>query len=225
MKRIIAAAIMAAVVLLMLQAVALADAEEFGQEITIGDECSFTIKSVKSYDVFFNQESGSTKDWLVVSFELLNWRTDQFFVKTETKAQIIYDDDFEFEADYLWPNPVGTYYMKSYNETIYVYYIDEHGGIYSNGDDMNYGLEKLCLKIYSYERFYDPLKDEYVATVDSDPNDPDHYVSMDSSKTILDPLVERTYYYVFLVPDLVAEEEGNRELIFTVCGEEYSFRF
>ena len=210
---------MAAVVLLMLQAVALADAEEFGQEITIGDECSFTIKSVKSYDVFFNQESGSTKDWLVVSFELLNWRTDQFFVETETKAQIIYDDDFEFNADYLWANPLGTYKADD-SMMFYIFAIDDNGEFYTSCYKNNDSLETPILnrESNSLDTYYNPISDCWE-------NEKATYISKDGSKTILDPLVERTYHYVFLVPNLVAEEEGMRELIFTVCGEEYAFRF
>ena len=49
--------------------------------------------------------------------------------------------------------------------------------------------------------------------------------SLDGSKTVLDPLVQRTYHYVFQVPEIVAEDEGLRVLTLTVNGTDYQMRF
>ena len=47
----------------------------------------------------------------------------------------------------------------------------------------------------------------------------------DSSKTALDPLVERTYHYVFAVPEIVARDEGLRVLTLNIGDAAYQMRF
>ena len=224
MKRLIAISIFAACVLLVFQFTALADTGKIGKEYTLDGECTFKVKSAKGYDVFFNQESGTTKQWIVVSFELLNWRDDLFYVKTETKAKVIYEDNFEYNPDHLWANPEGTYYQSGGKNWIYVYLMDDNGKIYCNKTDNGGGYVNTTIDFSGYIQIYNPEKMTFYTKKDG-PDTKWQYNSIDLSKTILDPLVKRTYHYVFLVPDLVAEEEGARELIFTVCGEEYSFRF
>ena len=210
---------------LLLQAAALANTGKTGTEYTIDGECTFKINSVQAYDMFFNQDSGTGKQWIVVSFDLLNWRTDSFYVKTETAAQVIYDGDYEYEPDHLWPNPEGSYYSQNAKDTLYIYEMNESGQILSNGTDSGNGYAKTEVTFHSgYARMYDPINNVFYYWKDG-PENPWSYQSTDSSKTVLDPLVERTYHYVFLVPDLVAEDEGLRELVFTVCDEEYYFRF
>ena len=208
-----------------IQSMAFADTGKIGKEMTIEGECSFTIKAVRSYDVFFNQESGTSKQWIIASFELLNWRDDSFYVKTETNAKIVYDEDFEYESNYLWPNPEGTYFRADGDEWLKVYLMDDNGKIYTDGEDANGGYATPRIKYHNgYERKYNPI-DVCFEYENEGPNNSKTYKSQDSSKTVLDPLVKRTFHYVFLVPDIVAEEEGLRELIFTIGGEEYSYRF
>lgn len=232
MKKIMRALCIALCLVLLLQSVALADTGKIGQQYIVDGECSFTVNSAKEYDVFFNQESGSAKQWISVSFDLLNWRTDSFFVKTETEAKIVYDDDFEYEADHLFPDPVGSYrFNKDGISFLYVTAVDDNGKIAKNaikgsGSSWFFDLyddSSTYTDIYvsfggSALYHYDPINDAFIW-------EDKVFESTDSSKTILDPLVQRTYHYVFLVPDIVAEEEGARELIFTVAGEEYAFRF
>lgn len=222
--------------ILFFQVTALADTGKIGKEYTIDGECSFTVKSANAYDVFLSQSSGQSKEWIVVTVDLLNWRNDLFYVKTEAKANLVYDDDFKFEVNYLFPDPVGSYrFNKDGVSFLYVTYVDDYGRISKytkkgNGSSWSFDLyddTSTYQDIYvnfgkswgvSAVYHYDPLKDAYVW-------DDKAFESTDSSKTILDPLVQRTYHYLFLVPDIVAEEEGARELVFTVCGEEFSFRF
>lgn len=223
MKRIVS------LVLIILVAVtwssAFAESSKLGKEYTMDEICTFKVKSAKSYDVFFNQDSGTSKTWIVISFEVLNLKTEPFYVKTETSAQVIFDDDYEFTPDYLWPNPEGTYFRSDGNEWLNVYLMDDNGRIYSDGDDANGGYANPKIRYHNgYERNYNPVGVYF----DYDNEGADHshtYKSQDGSKTVLDPLVRRTFHYVFLVPDLVAEEEGSRELIFTIGDEEYSYRF
>lgn len=194
-------------------------------EMTMEDICSFTVKDVKVYDVFMNQQSGSSKQFIVASFDLLNWQTEQLFVKAQTDAKLIYDEDFEFEAAYLWANPEGAYYRTDGEQYLYIYKMDENGKIYSNGTDNNGGYVNPSVKYHSgYVRVYDPINVSFYHVEDGN-DSVKAYRTVDSSKTVLDPLVERTYHYVFLVPDIVAEDEGLRELIFTVEDSEYSMRF
>lgn len=223
MKRIISLLIVIMVCSLSLSAAA--ESNKIGREYTIEEECKFTVKSAKSYDVFFNQDSGTSKTWIVISFEVLNLRTDSFFVKTETDAQLIFEDDYEFSPDYLWVNPEGSYFRSDGSEWLNVYFMDDSGKLYSDGDDANGGYAAPGIKYHNgVERKYNPIGIYFDYNNDG-PNDTATYKSQDSSKTILDPLVKRTYHYVFLVPDLVADEEGARELLFTVVGEEYSYQF
>lgn len=200
---------------------AFAESDTIGKKYTIDGVCTFSVKSTKTYDVFFNQESGTGKNWIVVSFELLNLGTESFYVKTQTDAQIIFEYDFEYSPDYLWANPEGSYSYIGYNgeEWLYVYGMDDSGRIYSNGHHNKDGYETPAIYTWNSAQYqyYNPIS----ISLDSW----QHFISQDNSKTVLEPLVERTYHYVFLVPDLVAEGEGLRELIFTVDGEEYLFRF
>lgn len=234
MKKIVRSLSIALCLVLLLQSVSLADTGKIGKEYTIDGECSFTVKSANAYDVFFNQSSGQSKEWIVVTVDLLNWRNDFFYVKSEVKAKLVYDDDFEYEVDHLFPDPVGSYrFNKDGVSFLYVTYVDDYGRISKNTVKGNGSSWFFDLKDDSstykdiYVAFsgwgdadyhYDPINDAFILEDRA-------FESTDSSKTKLDPLVQRTYHYAFLVPDMVAEEEGARELIFTVCGEEYPFRF
>ena len=197
---------------------------KLGSEITIEDVCSFTVKAVKGYDVFMNQQSGTAKQFLVVSFDIINWMTEPLYLKTQMAAKLVYDESFEFEADYLWANPEGTYLYSKDNETrTYVTDVDELGNIlayYSGTSSMTSGggLEQPYVKwINTY--YYNPIDTTFVHSDDR------YYTSLDPSKTVFDPLVERTMHYVFIVPDLVAEDEGLRVLTLSIEGYEYELRF
>ena len=204
---------------------AFAESNKLGKEYTIDEVCAFKVKSAKPYDTFFNQESGASKTWMVISVEVLNLKTEPFYVKTETSAQVVFDEDYEFTPDYLWPNPEGTYFRADGDEWLDVYLMDDNGKIYSDGEDANGGYATPKIKYHNgYERKYNPI-DVCFEYENEGPNNSKTYKSQDSSKTVLDPLVKRTFHYVFLVPDIVAEEEGLRELIFTIGNEEYSYRF
>lgn len=225
MKKIICL-VLVCIFILSSASISFADTVKIGKEYTIEDVCSFTVNSAKEYDVFLNQESGSNEQWIVVSVDILNWRDDSFYVKTETGAKVIYDGDFEYATDYLWTKPVGTYYRAKNNTTTRIHQFDDKGNIYYTSDDyvtaQSSDESNVWLK-WTYTYKYSPIKDMWI--YDSQNDDSYQIVSQDPSKTVLNQLEERTYYYVFQVPDLVAEEEGARELIFTVAGEEYAFRF
>ena len=233
MRHIAKALALAFCLILLLQSVALADTGKIGKEYTIDGECSFTVKSIKPYDVFFNEESGDSKTWIAVTIDLLNLRNDSFYVKTEAKAKVVYDDDFDYTNDYLWPSLEGSYYCTNSKAGLYINSMDEIGILYCSGMnvDHTYGDKSTISKpfiqignIMLYNYSYHP-EGVFFDTNNKGIDDYNTYKSTDPSKTVLDPLVKRTYHYIFLVPDLVAEEEGARELVFTVCGEEYSFRF
>ncbi len=228
MKKIICL-VLVCIFILSSASISFADTVKIGKEYTIEDVCSFTVNSAKEYDVFLNQESGGNKQWIVVSADILNWRDDSFYVKTETSAKVIYDGEFEYIADYLWTKPVGTYYREHDDFTIWISEFDANGKMYITGDDTLYGDKCSSNEITVWVdanvlsgalSYYDPITDVFNYYEGNS-----QFVSQDPSKTVLNQLEERTYYYVFQVPDLVAEEEGARELIFTVAGEEYAFRF
>lgn len=204
------------------------------------DYCVLTLKDVKSYDVFFSQESGTAKDFIVASFSLQNLKTQQFFVKADTAAKIVYDGDFEFEANYLWTNPEGTYYQAENQKWLYVFNMNDKGYISSNYADSNGGF--ISPSVYVPNEFfslargyidadalYDPQNNIFYFSVVADqfvgPDSKHTFKSIDPSKTVLDPIVERTYHYIFHVPDMVAQDEGNRELIITVGEVDYTIRF
>lgn len=191
-----------------------------GDEVTQEEVCTFSIQSVKEYDVFMGVESGDAQQFLVVSFDLLNWQTEPFYVRTQTSAQLAYADDFTFESTYLWSNPGGTYQIE--DEFIKVFSVDENGALLASGDDESMDFTNLVVYYYySYSNKYwgySPMEDQFVT---------DEYAmnSLDGSKTVLDPLVQRTYHYVFQVPEIVAEDEGLRVLTLTVNGTDYQMRF
>lgn len=214
------------VLILMLCVVGCASAEK---PYEIDEFCAFEVESISEYSTFFNQQCEYGKKFLVASVRISNLKTEPLSVKTEIESKIVYDEDFEFNADYTWPDPLGTYYMESRNETIYicqikdgkVFYVEDH-----TPREEAFDYEKTIINAYSwYDRFYDPINDEFFRDADSAPDDPDHFVSQDPSKTVLDPIVERTFHYVFSVPEIVADDEGKRELILTLNGEEYSWNF
>jgi len=198
---------------------------KLGSEIMIDEVCCFTVHSVKEYDVFMNIPSGDDKQFLVVSFDFMNLMTDQLFLKSQMKANLCYDDSFDFEATYLWASPEGSYYSTGAKNTLYIYDMDENGVISSNGTDEGGGLEKPSVNFSSgYSRIYDPINNSFYYPVDTHDNQW-AYHSQDASKTVFDPLVERTMFYVFQVPEIVAEDEGLRELTLTVDGEEFYLIF
>ena len=80
-----------------------AETIKVGDEVTIDDVCTFTVKSVQEYDVFMNVESGSAQQFLVVSFDMLNWQTEPFYVRTQTSAELTYDEDFPFTSTFCGP--------------------------------------------------------------------------------------------------------------------------
>ena len=204
-----------------------ASAEEMKkqQRYEIPDSCAFQVKDIKSYDIFLNQESGSSKQFIAVTFSLMNLRTEPFYVKTETAARLVYDGDFEYDADDIWANPEGSYYAQGPKVWLYVYEMDDEGNIISSGEDLARGYSQPTIRFEAgYERIYDPINVAFYYIPDG-PENEYAYQTRDPSKTVLDPLVERTYHYVFLVPDVVAEDEGLRELILTIDGEEYTLRF
>ena len=219
---------------------AFAEAVQKGKRVEIEDFCAFTINDVQAYDVFFNHKSGESKDFIAFSFTIQNLKTDQFFIKADTTASIVYEDDFEFSPDYLWAGPEGSYYQSENDKWIHIFGMDVNGNIFSNCEDSKGGFVQPSVLVpkefwslakgdIDADALYDPQSGIfYFDTVSDQKVGPDSvhtYKSTDPSKTVLDPVVERTYHYVFLVPDMVAQDEGNRELIFTVDGEEYTLRF
>ena len=201
------------------------DEIKVGQEVTIDDLCSFAIKSIKEYDQFMNVSSGDSKQFLVISFSIINWRTESLYLKTQMKAILVYDEDFEFESNYLWANPEGSYYSKSSDKYLYVFKADENGGITSNGDDIGGGFENMSVKFHGgYVRDYDPINISFYYAKDG--NESSYaFHSVDKSKTVFDPLVRRTMHYVFSVPNIVAKDEGLRVLTLTIEGHEYQITF
>ena len=94
-------AILLLVIMVFSCSFSLAEGDKFGKEYTIDGECILKVKSAKPYDVFFNEDSLSGKTWIAVSFDLLNPRTDPFYVKTATGARVVYDGDFDFSPDFF----------------------------------------------------------------------------------------------------------------------------
>lgn len=190
-----------------------------GDEVTQEEVCTFSIQSVKEYDRFMGVESGEAQQFLVVSFDLLNWQTEPFYVRTQTSAQLAYADDFTFESTYLWSNPGGTYQIE--DEFIKVFSVDENGVLLASDETKSMDFTNLVVHfpyiVYRDWR-YSPMEDQFVS---------DEYAmnSLDGSKTVLDPLVQRTYHYVFHVPEIVAKDEGLRVLTLTVNGIAYQMRF
>ena len=225
MKRLFA--LLVCICLVLGTASACAESIKLGKAITLDGSCEFAVNSVKVYDRFLNQESGSSKQFVVVSFDLLNLRVDeQFYTKAETDAKLTYDGDFEFPATYLWNSPVGAYYRAASNQYLFIVAMDEHGVPSIQHDSKmpsSWGktYEDAWVK-WNYQYNYNPIEDAYL--YQGNKTD-EQYWRHGESKTVLNPLVERTYYYVFHVPDIVAEEEGMRELILTVDDEEYTLRF
>ena len=193
-----------------------------GDEVTQEEVCTFSIQSVKEYDMFMGVESGEAQQFLVVSFDLLNWQTEPFYVRTQTSAQLAYADDFAFESTHLWSNPGGTYQME--DEFIKVFSVDENGALLASGDEASMDFTNLVVTCYINHPFswrnwrYSPMEDQFIS---------DEYAmnSLDGSKTVPDPLVQRTYHYVFQVPEIVAKDEGLRVLTLTVNGIAYQMRF
>lgn len=191
-----------------------------GDEVTQEEVCTFSIQSVKEYDVFMGVESGDAQQFLVVSFDLLNWQTEPFYVRTQTSAQLAYADDFTFESTYLWSNPGGTYQLE--DRFFRVYSVDESGALFASVETLSMDFTDLIVRhLFAAVRRswgYSPMEDQFIA-------DERVMNSMDGSKTVLDPLVQRTYHYVFQVPEIVAEDEGLRVLTLTVNGTDYQMRF
>lgn len=191
-----------------------------GDEVTQEEVCTFSIQSVKEYDMFMGVESGEAQQFLVVSFDLLNWQTEPFYVRTQTSAQLAYADDFTFESTYLWSNPGGTYQIE--DTFLKVFSVDENGVLLASRETKSMDFTNLVVNFpykYRYQDWgYSPMEDQFIAG-DNVMN------SLDGSKTVLDPLAQRTYHYVFHVPEIVAEDEGLRVLTLTVNGIAYQMRF
>lgn len=187
-----------------------------GDEVTQEEVCTFSIQSVKEYDRFMGVESGEAQQFLVVSFDLLNWQTEPFYVRTQTSAQLAYADDFVFESTHLWSNPGGTYQME--DTFLKVFSVDENGVLLASRETESMDFTNLVVYIPYRDWQYSPMEDQFVL---------DAYAmnSLDGSKTVLDPLVQRTYHYVFQVPEIVAKDEGLRVLTLTVNGIAYQMRF
>ena len=199
-----------------------------GNEITIDDVCTFTVKSVQEYDVFMGVESGAAQQFLVVSFDMLNWQTEPFYVRTQTSAELTYAEDFSFAPTYLWSDPGGTYYWNDSNNDyaiIQIYKVDDYGIIECNDEPLSSGYESIIVKADAkwsslMKNRYVPETDTFVG-IESDAT----LTCTDSSKTVLDPLVERTYHYVFAVPEIVARDEGLRVLTLNIGDAAYQMRF
>ena len=155
-----------------------AETIKVGEEITIDDVCTFTVKAVQEYDVFMNQKSGSAQQFLVVSFDMLNWQTEPFYVRTQTSAELVYDEAFEFTSTYLWSNPGGTYLIYDNGDTLYVYGIGKDNMITSGGKTQASTSEiaelaNLRVDYSGYYRFYNPIDDYFIA--EHDIHDGDKY--------------------------------------------------
>ena len=109
-----------------------AETIKVGDEVTIDDVCTFTVKSVQEYDVFMNVESGSAQQFLVVSFDMLNWQTEPFYVRTQTSAELTYDEDFPFTSTFCGPIRVEhilfSIRMAAFT-MIRVYDVDDNGNL------------------------------------------------------------------------------------------------
>lgn len=227
MKRIIRIAFeMLLLILLCLEV----EAESISQSLdyVVDDLCSFKILNAQSYDIFMNQESGSTKEYIVITFKLLNYKKDKLNLKKETKSKLLYNEDFVYESDYLWTNPEGSY-INNNNEKLFVFEMNESGKIsYCRGENSytdvdSGGYERLSIEGLTgwYNEFstYDPINARFV--YDEKPI----YNSIDPDKTILDPLESRVFHYVYLVPDIVANDIGFRTFVFSVGNDEYELTF
>lgn len=194
-----------------------------GDEVTQEEVCTFSIQSVKEYDMFMGVASGDAQQFLVVSFDLLNWQTEPFYVRTQTSAQLAYADDFTFESTYLWSNPGGTYesiepFSSSGATTIKIYSIDEKGNFSNSVSEEFAEYDNIIVgTVYDWAMNYNPKEDTFEGKV--------VLKNQYNSKTVLDPLVQRTYHYVFQVPEIVAKDEGLRVLTLTVNGTDYQMRF
>ncbi len=195
-----------------------------GDEITIDDVCTFTVKAVQEYDVFMGVESGAAQQFLVVSFDMLNWQTEPFYVRTQTSAELTYAEDFSFAPTYLWSDPGGTYQFFHQNGSIYtvkIYDVDENGNILCYKEPESSGYDDIVVISSKNDpnRYY-PEEDMFYSY-----NWGEEHICTDSSKTVLDPLVERTYHYVFAVPEIVARDEGLRVLTLNIGDAAYQMRF
>ena len=222
MKRVMVI-IIAAIMIFSINASA--DILKQDQDTEIYGVCSLKVINAKDYDVFMNQESGSSKEFLVVSLSLLNLKKDPLYVKTEISAKLVYDNDYEFEPEYLWVNPEGSYYCADTNSYLYIFEMDENGMIYSDhgnhSSGNNYSTTTAIESSRSQTVYYDPINVRFYCG-----DDPSMiYDSSDPSKTVLDPLVSRVFHYVFVVPDMAAEDEGLRTFIITVDNEEFELQF
>mgnify|MGYP007101853484 CR=1 FL=1 len=226
----------------LMSSCAIAETIQKKQVYEVEDCCALTLKDVKAYDVFFNQSSGNAHTFIVASICLQNLKTEQMFVKKDLQAKVIYDGDFEFPVNEIWPNVEGSYYCLGPNSNecyLWIHRMDDTGKLiatsitydsYSEGnrlDNTSTDFESVSITqsfsgFNGYEFIYSPLDDSFHGT---DYLSEHNFVSIDESKTVLDPIVERTYHFVFIVPDLVAKEEGSRELSLVVDDEEFSFRF
>jgi len=197
-----------------------------GSEIMIDEVCTFTVHSVKEYDVFMNIPSGDDKQLLVVSFDFMNLMPDQLFLKTQMDANLCYDDSFDFEPAHLWAEPQGYFvYSGDASQTLTILGINDDSSLqfYCTGSYMPVfegGFETPVLN-YGGGQNYFFIPDENVFRH----TESRYFSSQDASKTVFDPLVERTMFYVFQVPEIVAEDEGLRELTLTVDGEEFYLIF
>ena len=202
---------------------------KIGSNILVDDVCTFTIKSVKPYKMFMNTSSGDASTFLVVSFDIINWKTEPLYLRTQVKASLQYDESFDFEPTYLWANPAGTYHNPKTSHSsnlsyFIVYNMDESGILTSN--TVNRGdYERPTLNAYNstgYDndnRTYNPEEDCFGSAQN------DTYACIDSSKTVFDPLVKRTMHYVFTVPNIVAKDEGLRVLTLSIGGNDYQLTF
>ena len=197
-----------------------------GDEITIDDVCTFTVKAVQEYDMFMGVESGAAQQFLVVSFDMLNWQTEPFYARTQMSAELTYAEDFSFAPTYLWSDPGGTYYYNGDNDaTVRIYDIDDSGNIICYKKSETSGYENISVRSDYWNQFGSE-NTIYHPETDTFSNKYEHVLTCtDSSKTVLDPLVERTYHYVFQVPEVVARDEGLRVLALSIGDAVYQIRF
>ena len=197
-----------------------------GSNIYIDELCAFTVKSTKVYDKFMNTESGDASEFIVISFDIINWKIEPLYLRTEMRANLEYDESFDFEPTYFWANPQGTYYCTGDGISIYVYNMDDSGTIRSNTSVLSSNYSEIKVSTRGYERLYYPEIDTFAYQKDLETQNTNYlYPSIDNSKTVFDPLVQRTMHYVFKVPNIVAKDEGLRLLTISIGGNDYQLRF
>jgi len=202
-----------------------------GSSVLVDETCTFTIRSTKPFNVFMNTSSGDAATFLVVTMDIINWKTEPLYLRTQVKASLEYDESFDFEPTFLWLDPVGTYRCNkpenssNYIDTLRVYAIDGSGSISSNASKTKGGYEYP-----SIHRYYtgDYAEDWYAYYPEDDCFKNTKgvlFTSADESKTVLDPLVQRRIHYVFKVPNVVAKDEGLRVLTLSIGGNDYQLTF